>query len=297
MDFRDVVFLAVAENLSFSKAAAELFISQPAVTKHIKELEAKLKVALFERHGNKVFLTESGNLSFNSLKEIKSRYDDFEYKLSRLNDAYKGNLRIGASPTVSQYLIPPVIAAFHKRYPKIKLFLNCGNSFEIEEKLMQNTIDIALVENKTSNSNIKYVNFLEEEIIVVTGNTSIYAKNTSLTIPDIQKIPMVLSEKGSGTLDVIQKCLNDCKIDTEKLNIIMHLGSTEAIKSFLTNFDGIALVSEKAVLKELQMKTIKKVHVKNLDIIRSFRMAFRQGPVSMTAELFRQFLLNYNYML
>ena len=297
MDFRDIVFLSVAENLSFSKAAAELFISQPAVTKHIKELEAKLKVALFERQGNKIYLTEGGNLTFTSLTKIKSQYDDFEYKLCRLNDTYKGNLRIGASPTVSQYLIPSVIAAFHKLYPKIKLALFCGNSFGIEEKLLRHSLDIALVENASSHANIRYVDFLEEEIIVVAGNKSTYAKSTSLTIADIQKIPIVLSEKGSGTLDVIQKCLSKCKVDSEELNVVMNLGSADAIKNFLTNFDGIALISEKAVLKELQMKTIKKIHVKNLDIIRTFRMAFRQGPVSMTAELFRQFLLSYNHML
>ena len=297
MDYRDKVFLSVAENLSFSKASTELFISQPAVTKHIKELENKLKIALFERKGNKIFLTEAGKLAYSHLREINLQYNNMEYKLCRLNDAFRGSLQIGASSTISQYILPRVIAAFHKKYPKIKVSLTCGNSFEIEEKLLQNNIDIALVENVSSQANIKYIDFLNDEIVVVAGSNSFYVKNKALTIADFQKIPIVLAEKGSGTLEVIHDCLNRCKIDADKLDVIMHLGSTEAIKNFLGDFDGIALVSEKTILNELQMKTIKRIFVKKLSINRVFRMAFRHGPMSSTGELFQKFLLNYNYML
>lgn len=295
MDYRDEVFIAVAENLNFSKAAEELFISQPAVTKHIKELESKLSTALFERKGNKVYLTKAGKLVYRSLKQIKQQYRDLEYELGRLNEAFNGSLRIGASSTISQYLIPSVIASFHRRYPKIKLDLFNGNSFEMEQKLLDNEIDLALVENENSNSNIKYLDFMDDEIVVVTGTQSVYAKRKNIKLSDIQEIPLVLREKGSGSLQVIQKALAKQNIDLEKLNILIHLGSTEAIKNFLCDFDGIALISEKSIEKELQLKSLCKLNVNELNIHRKFRMALRQGPELKIPGLFIDFLHHYNF--
>lgn len=295
MDYRDEVFIAVAENLNFSKAAEELFISQPAVTKHIKELESKLDTALFERKGNKVYLTKSGKLVYRSLKQIKQQYRDLEYELGRLNEAFNGSLRIGASSTISQYLIPSVIASFHRRYPKIKLDLFNGNSFEMEQKLLDNEIDLALVENEKSNSNIKYMDFLDDEIVVVTGTQSVYAKRKNIKLSDIQEIPLVLREKGSGTLQVIHKALAKQNIDLEKLNILIHLGSTESIKNFLCDFDGIALISEKSIEKEIQLKSLCKLNVSELNIHRKLRLALRQGPELKIPRLFIDLLHHYNF--
>ena len=278
MDFRDEVFPSVAESLSFSRASEDMFISQPAVTKHIKELESKLDISLFERKGNRVYLTKAGQLTYEYFKNIKLKYRELEFEIGELNNAFKGALRIGASSTISQYYIPSVIASFHKRFPEISVFLFNGNSSEMEQKLLNNEIDIALVENESSHLNIKYINFLDDEIIACTGENSIYSNLTNLSIHDLQKIPMVLREKGSGTLEVIKKNLSLNNIDIEKLNIQIFLGSTESIKNFLSNFDGIALISEKSVEKEIQLKKIKKLNIKNLYISRKFRIALPQGP-------------------
>lgn len=294
MDYRDEVFMAVAEKLSFSKAAEELFISQPAVTKHVKELEAKLNTALFERKGNKIYLTQAGKVAYQHLKKIRLQYHDMEFELGRLNDAHRGLLQIGASSTISQYVIPGILAAFHQRYPQIKLDLFNGNSFDMEQKLLNNEIDLALVENDSSQANIRYLDFMDDELVVVAAANQLIAKQTMLTIADLQEIPMVLREKGSGTLEVIQHALSRYQIDLEKLNILFHLGSTEAIKNFLLNFDGLALVSEKALEKELQLKQLVRVKVKDLNIQRKFRLAMRQGPELSVPVLFRDFLLSYN---
>ncbi len=294
MDYRDKVFIKVAENLSFSKAAKELFISQPAVTKHIKELENNLKTSLFQRKGNKVFLTKSGKLTYNYLKKINRMYRELEFEIGILNDTFKGVLRIGASSTISQYVIPKVLAAFHKRYPKIELFLFNGNSFEMEQKLLNNEIDIALVENAASHPNIKYIDFSDDEIVTVSGCNSVYAKKKYISISEFYEIPIVLREKGSGTLQVIKNAFAKQNIDFDKLNILIHLGSTEAIKNFLCDFDGIALVSEKSIEKELRLKEIVKLNVKNISLRRKFRVATRQGYHASSSKLFIDFLFNYN---
>lgn len=295
MDYRDKVFLVVAENLSFSKAAEELFISQPAVSKHIKELESKLNSTLFERKGNKVYLTKAGKMTYGYLKKIMQQYEELEFDLGRMNDTFKGILRIGASSTISQYLIPKAIAAFHKRYPKIELFLYNGNSFEMEQKLLDNEIEIALLENDSSQLNLKYIDFLDDEIVAVTGSQSVYAKLKSISLTDFQQIPIVLREKGSGTLEVIQKHLLKNNIKIDHLNILIHLGSTEAIKNFLCDFDGIALVSEKSIEKELMLKQITKITIKSVQFKRKFRIAFRQGHEAVSSKLFTDFLSNYNF--
>lgn len=188
-------------------------------------------------------------MAYGYLKKIMQQYEELDFELGRMNDIYKGTLRIGASSTISQYIIPKVIAAFHKRYPKIELFLLNGNSFEIEKKLLENKIEVALVENDSSQINIKYVDFLDDEIVAVTGTQSAYSKLKSISLTDFLQIPIVLREKGSGTLEVIQIQLVKNKIKFENLNILIHLGSTEAIKNFLCDFDGIALISEKAIEK------------------------------------------------
>lgn len=295
MDYRDDVFLSVAEKLSFSKAAEDLFISQPAVTKHIKELESKLSATLFERKGNRVYLTESGKIAYKYFKEIKQQYRELEFELGRMNDTFNGTFRIGASSTIAQYLIPEVIAAFHKRYPKIELFIFNGNSFEMESKLLLNEIDLALVENASSQSDIKYIDFYDDEIVAITGANSVYSKRKQITMADFQQIPIVLREKGSGTLEVIQKSLQKYGINLEDLNVFIHLGSTEAIKNFLYNFDGIALVSERSIDKELQLKTIVKLGIGNLKLNRKFRIALRHGHEALGAKLFIDFLSNYNF--
>lgn len=295
MDYRDNVFLTVAENLSFSKAAEELFISQPAVTKHIKELESKLNVALFERKGNKIHLTKAGTLTYNHLKPIRQQYQELEFDLERLNNTFKGSLRIGASSTISQYLIPKVIAAFHKRYPEIDFYLLNGNSFEVEQKLLDNDVDMALVENESSQSGIKYSDFMDDEIVVVTGSHSVYAKRKHITAADFKEIPIALREQGSGTLQIIRNTLLKQQVVLDNLNIVTHLGSTEAIKNFLCDFDGIALISEKAIEKELRLKEIVKLNIKNVSIHRKFRIALKQGHHASATKLFIDFLSRYNF--
>lgn len=294
MDYRDVVFLSVAENLSFSKAAEELFISQPAVSKHIKELENKYNTNLFERKGNKIYLTHAGKQIYNTLKKIARQYRDLEFEISQLNKSASGEFVVGASSTISQYVVPRIIAAFHQLYPNINIYLISGNSFDMKQRLQKNEIDLALVENESSHSDLKYINFLDDELITVTGAGSVYAKRKTITMEDLQQIPIVLREKGSGTLEVIRKALAKKNISIDKLNTLIHLGSTESIKNFLQDCNGIAIVSEKAVTTELYLNRLVKLNVVGLSIPRKFRIAMQQGHQSKLVNLFVEFLLGYN---
>lgn len=295
MDFRDQVFLAVAENMSITKAADKLFISQPAVTKHIKELEAKLKITLFQREGNKLVLTKAGKITLFHLKKIREQYEELSFEISGLNEEFEGRLRISASYTISQYIIADVIADFNKRYTNIKICLSEGNADETLMKLKQNDADLALVGNATSDNNIKYIDFYDEEIVVVTGINSSYAMMKSIKLDDLATIPIVLQEKGSGIIEVMQQFFEKNRIVRNKIDTCMKMGSTETVKSFLKNFDGIAFVTEKSIEKELKMKMLIIIPLEDMSIKRKLKIATRQGYLNFTAELFKNFLLHYNF--
>ncbi|MFA8299494.1 MAG: LysR substrate-binding domain-containing protein [Hyphomicrobiales bacterium] len=292
MDYRDHVFLVVAQNLSFSKAANELCISQPAVSKHMQELERKADIVLFERKGNRIELTKAGQVRFNYLSKIKQIYHELDYELSLLKETMKGKLRVGASSTIAQYVVPSLMASFLKQYSGITLDLKSGNSFDMEQKLLYDDIDIALVENHRSLSGISYVPFMDDEIVAITSCKSPFAKASKISIDDIRKMPIVVREKGSGTLEVIQKVFQENDLDYNALNIIMHLGSTEAIKNFVPNIDVVGFVSEKAVIKELRNEDLIKLEIEGLKINRSFRIARKQGAITGLTDIFYNFLLN-----
>lgn len=295
MDYRYKVFLAVANNLSFSKAAEELFISQPAVTKHVKELENRLGIALFLRKGNRINLTHAGNIVYNYSQKAFNLHTELEYEIGTLKNNMKGKLRLGASSTISQYLLPQILADFHSRFPAIEISLNNGNSFDMEKMLAAGQIDIAIVENHSSKADFRYKKYIEDEIVAITGTNSNYSKLNSININELQAMPLILRERGSGTLEVIEHELKKANVDLEKLNIVIHLGSTEAIKNFLAHYDGIGLVSLKSINKEIQLNSLKIIPIKNLKIHRDFRIVLPKGPETGFVDKFIQFLFSYNF--
>lgn len=295
MDYRDTVFLLVAEQRSFSKAAESLHISQPAVSRHIKEMELRYDASLFDRKGNRIYLTAAGEKVYHALREIAQHYRNLNFEMGEMHSVQSGEIIIGASSTIAQYVIPRVMASFHKRYSHIQLHLKNGNSSEMEQLLLDNRVDLALVENLSSQGGIRYRDFLHDELIVVTGKNSLYAERATIEKEDLQQIPLVLREEGSGTLEVIRQLFARHQIPFRDLNTPIHLGSTESIKNFLLDFNGLAIISEKAVQNELYLKTLVKLQVTDIIFPRKFRIAQKIGHKSRLTDLFVQYLLNYRF--
>lgn len=290
LDFRLKVFQSVARNLSFTKASNELFITQPAITKHIKELEAEFEVKLFDRIGNKIALTQAGKILLSYSDHIFSLHNELKFELSQLKGSSEGYLRLGASTTIAQYVIPPVLAKFHERYPEIKLSLINGNTEYIEKRLLKNEIDIGIVEGKPGNPDIRYTSFLNDELLVFTS-----AQNNSipqaLNNNEFIKLPLVLRERGSGTLEIIEKSLQQHKINPKDLNVLMFLGSTEAIKSFIKTGNGVGIISRFALEQELANGIFKLINAPHLKFQRQFYFISPQGPEPTgLTKLFLNFL-------
>ena len=296
-DFRLKVFYTVAKRLSFTKAATDLFITQPAVTKHIKELEQYFKVQLFERKGNQINLTKQGHVMLHHTEELFAIYRKMEFNLNNFSDSHKGLLHLGASTTISQYVIPSTLAEFHKKYTDVEIKLLNGNTEQIEHALLNKDIDLGIIEGKSKSKGIKYTKYLEDEIVLVSRINNPFTKRSGLTIEALKKIPLLIRETGSGTLDVIAHALKSHGITFSSLNIEMDLGSTEAIKTYLRNSDAMAFLSIHSIATDLSNNIFQVVNVEGLHIERFFYFIERQGSTEQLANLFIHFASRYNLKL
>ncbi len=293
MDFRLKVFFTVANRLSFTKAAKELFITQPAVSKHIQELEEQYKIKFFERNGSKIALTNAGDLLLKHTKNIFEVYREIDFDMSALIHQQRGLLRLGASTTISQYVIPPLLAHFHQKLQEIKVNLLNGNTEQIEKALLNKEIEIGIVEGQSKNQSIKYTEFLKDELVLVCNSKNSLTQIERLDIADLKSMRFVMREQGSGTLEVIDYALKPFGINLSQLTIEMQLGSTESIKSYLMNSDCVAFISIHAIEKELKNDELVILDVDNLVIERFFYSITLQGKTDALSELFIKYMTSY----
>lgn len=294
-DFRLKVFRSVAKNLSFTKASQELFISQPAITKHVQELETTYQTRLFDRRqGNRICLTESGKILLEHCERILEDYKRLEYEMHLLHNEYTGELKLGASTTIAQYVLPPLLGSFIGKFPQVSLSLMNGNSREIEAALQEHRIDLGLVEGVARLPNMRYTTLLEDELVAVVRTGSKLPIGDELTPEELLNYPLVLRERGSGTLDVFEKSLQRHDIKLSSLRVLMYLGSTESIKLFLEHTDCLGIVSIRSVIRELSSGQLRVVDINGMPMTRDFSFVLPQGQESGLAQVFMQFAMYHN---
>ena len=293
MDFRLKVFYTVANRLSFTKAAAELFITQPAISKHIQELEEYYKIKLFDRSGSKISLTTAGKVLLQHTKSIFEVYREIDFDMSTLINQRSGLLRIGASTTISQYIIPPLLARFHQKLQDVKVSLLNGNTEQIESALLKQEIEIGIVEGQSKNKSIKYTEFLKDELVLVCSSSNPLSNLDEVTQEDLKRMHFLMREQGSGTLEVIEHALKPFEIKLSELQIEMQLGSTESIKSYLMNSDCVAFISIHAIKKELESNELAILDIIDLIIERFFYIITLQGKTDSLSDLFIQNISNH----
>ncbi len=291
-DYRLKVFYTVASRLSFTKAASELSISQPAVTKHIKEIENHLNTKLFNRNGTTIQLTESGKTLLKYAEKIRNLHRDLEFDISQLNKEQKGKLKIGASTTIAQYILPEILAKFKAYYKEIAIELVTHNTEDISNLLKNAQIDLGIVEGESRSSYFDYEIFKPDEIVLVCKADHPWA-NKTLKLKELYAIDLVSREQGSGTKEFIENQLKKNKIDLKSLNIIMNLGSSESIKNYLLHSEAMAFVSVSTVLQELKNNQLSVIDIKNFSIERNFHFITLKGEQSELIHLFLKFV-RYN---
>ena len=291
-DYRLKVFYTVANRLSFTKAANELNISQPAVTKHIKEIENQLSTKLFDRKGTTIQLTESGKILFVYAEKSRQLYRDLEFAISQLNKAEKGKLKIGASTTIAQYILPEILAKFNSYYKDINIELVTHNSEDIATLLKNGKIDLGIVEGESKSSYFDYQKFKKDEIVLVCKADHPLV-NKNFKTKDLYDVDLIVREQGSGTQEFIQNQLKKSGVDLQKLNTIMQLGSSESIKNYLLHSEAMAFLSISTILAELKNNQLSVVDISKFSIGRDFNFITLKGEQSNLIDLFMKFI-SYN---
>ncbi|HLZ15906.1 MAG TPA: LysR family transcriptional regulator, partial [Cyclobacteriaceae bacterium] len=202
LSFKHEVFFEVARLGSFTKASQALYISQPAISRHIKELENEYHESLFERKGNSISLTEAGKIVYNALLHAMSIEKQLKYDMSAFHDQYeaKGELKLGASTTVALYIIPPILSAFHQKHQHVSISLLNRNSETILQALLAHDIDLGIIEGRNKLPRVKSEHFLGDDVVAVCSPKNPVSKKQSLRLKEIIQQPVALRENGSGTL-------------------------------------------------------------------------------------------------
>lgn len=284
-DFRLTVFITVARTLSFTRAAAVLNVSQPAISKHIKELESDFGEPLFIRRGNSIALSDKGESIIPHVEAILESYSVLSDAISSESHRYRGTLTIGASTTIAQYVLPSILAKFNSVYPDIKLLLISANSDEILSHLQRKDIDIALIEGGGTSNSFHYSHFAPDEIVLVSTNKNV----KDITAQKLTTLPLLLREEGSGTLSVVLSALEARGIKRKDLTVKMQLGSSEAIIRYLKASNSYALLSTLIVEEQLKCGELFLHSIDGLRITREFRFATLQGKSSRLITLFKEF--------
>ncbi|MBS1524025.1 MAG: LysR family transcriptional regulator [Bacteroidetes bacterium] len=278
ISFAHRVFMEVAANLSFSKAAQVLFVTQPAISKHIKALEDQYKVPLFERKGNSILLTEAGKKLNEYLLQAKDIERKVEYDLSILSNMSQaaGHLRLGASTTIALYILPPILSGFQREYANVHVQLVNRNSEYILNALLNHEVDIGIIEVDNKLTTVSYKPFMSDEVIPVCSATSPLA-GKSLTLKQLLKTPVALRERGSGTLNALLKALSDHHIKPADLNVKIRLGGTEALKNFLLADQCLGFMPKPSIIRQLAEGDLVEVPIEDLKITRDFYFIRRKG--------------------
>jgi len=288
-DFRLKVFYTVAKRLSFTKAAAELFITQPAVTKHIHELEDEYKVRLFDRNGNRISLTRAGELLLNHAEMVFQLDTNVAFEINSLNKRNEGMLHLGSSTTVSQYIVAPLLARFRNKFHDVQLSLMTANTALVEKALLAKEIELGIIEGYSKNAEISYHPFLKDELVLVCSSKHPLARRSTIRTDELKTIRFVQREYGSGTLEVIEHALKKAGINPSTLQTEIRMGSTESIKSYLMHAPCMAFISIHAITDEVKNGDLKIIDVKNLTIERSFYITSLQGKITGVADIFFHF--------
>lgn len=293
-NFRLTVFRKVAEQLSFRRAAEELYLTQPAVSLQIKTLEEELGMALFDRSGSQVKLTPAGQTLLTYAEESNNLLHKAMQSLFEFGGMHGGALTLGASTTIAQYVLPRLLSKFCATHPRLRPTLVSGNTENVVEAVEQERIALGFIEGPPRARNLTSLPFLEDELVLLVPASHEFAERATVDPFEVTAAPLLMRERGSGTRQIIEMALErQHHIRRSALNVVMELDSTEAIKSAVEAGLGIGFVSRWALAKDARTGTsFRAVEVDGLRLRRHFIMVHRNRPdLSGPAAEFRAFVL------
>ncbi len=282
------VFESVARNLSYTRAAAELFLSQPAVSMQVRQLERQLGVSLFERLGKRVHLTEAGREVYQYSRSVAQQLDEMETLLADLKGLNSGRLRISVASTAN-YFVPNLLATFHKRFPGVTVSLDVTNRETLIGQLSDNTVDLVIMGQPPASLDVDAQAFMGNPLVVVAPPGHSLARGKNVPLKRLQEETFLVREPGSGTRIAMERFFTERGI---RLKTGMEVGSNEAIKQSVQAGLGLGLLSRATIEQELTLKRLIILQVAELPIMRHWYIVHRHGKrLPAAAEAFKRFLL------
>lgn len=256
VDRRLQVFHAVARHLSFTKAAEALFMTQPAVTFQIKQLEEHFNMRLFERGHGRISLTTAGEIVLEYAEKILALSSELDTRLGEMSGQMRGPLLVGASTTIAEFMLPRILGEFNSLYPQVRARLTVANSEAIENRIAERSLDVGLIEIETKNQNLLSEVCCEDELQVICTPDYPLSGMRSVTPQVLLDYEFVSREQGSGTRDVTDSYFREAGVSPDRLKTLMELGSPEALKGVVSTGLGFAILSRASVDKEVQLGSL-----------------------------------------
>lgn len=261
------IFYNVARCKSFSAAAEELFLTQPAISAQIKRFEDFYGVRLFERFGRSIQLTDPGHALFSHATKIFDQVQEAENILGDMKGLKGGGLKVDASRTLGSYYLPDVLCAFGAKYPNIRMQMQVLNTQKVMENILNFQSDLGFVARGQQNDKLVYLPFIEEELVVIVSPKHKLARHKSIPIAALDGQRIILREAGSGTRGDVERFFHEQHVP---INVVMELGSNEAIKRAVEKGLGVSVISVNAIQREVRTGLLKAVRVLGDTVTRKF---------------------------
>ena len=282
------VFETVARHASFTRAAEELFITQPTVSSQVKQLTKAVGLPLFEQIGKSLYLTEAGRELLATCQDVFERLDNFEMKIADLKGTKQGQLRL-AVITTAKYFIPRLLGSFCQHYPGVDVALQVTNHQEIQRRMLANEDDLYILSHPPEEVDLKSQPFLDNPLVVVANKNHPLAGQKNISLQSLNNEPFIMREKGSGTRKAVVNLFGKHKISVK---VKLELGSNEAIKQAIAGGLGISVLSEHCMISEGIIGELTILDVNHFPIQRRWYVSYLAGKqLSVIAQTFLDYLL------
>lgn len=286
------IFITIIEMKSFSKAARQLYLTQPTVSQHVNFLEEYLGVPLFDRLGKEVRPTRAGNILHTYALRLLRMADDTELAVAYYKDTKSGTIITGASNVPGEYILPEILGRFKEKYPGIVVRVHLDDTSGIVEKILNYEIDFGLIGARIAHDQLCCTRFIDDELCLILALAHPWAGRRFIAVADLERAAFVVREPGSGTRMMMEQTLRKAGVPVDQLSINAELGSNAAVKQAVKAGLGISFVSKCSVVDEINMNVIKTLPVKGLKMNRSFYIVrHTKRTLPPLVREFHQFLL------
>jgi DNA-binding transcriptional LysR family regulator len=293
MDLHQIeIFCAIVKHQSFSRAAETLFLTQPTVSGHMKNLEAELGVKLLDRMGKRAIATEAGEILFRHGTRLLEERDGAKQEIEQLTGRMSGTLTIGGSTIPGAYLLPPLIVAFKKKNPGISVQLSIDDTAKITEAVLAGSLRIGIVGARLSEPQLEVHPFESDELVIAVPSRHPWARKRTVTPRDLKGQPFILREQGSGTRKIMEERLEKAGCSIADLNIEAIVGSSDAVRQSVKAGLGISILSLRALMDDIEAGRLAAVRVAGVKMERHFYVILLKGRTrSPLCKAFLDFIL------